>query len=723
MSVHYLPSQSLLSLDSFETDYRNTHFAAKTPIVIDNGSTDLRYGFATSGAPFSNPNMFSKYKDRRSGKMLGLFGAAAEVDGPSRGAAKSPWEAEVLLNAEALEGCLDYAFLKLGLDDDSVSHPVIMSERFCTPLANRRLMSELLFECYSVPRVVYAVDALLSHAYNCPEPSAPQEGLVISFNTSSTSVIPFLNGRGVFNQAKRLPWGGSQASEYLLKLLNLKYSGFPTKITPQHATWMLHNFFLVSSNYVDTIRQLKVPSSLSAANIIVQFPFTITVYIIGEEKTEEELARIAERRREAGRRLQEQAAKVRSEKMLQREQDLDNLLAIRELRSKDKKSDYAARLKAEGVESDAMLDDIIKKLQTSIKRAKRKEEGQEEEIDAETTFPLVDVPDHKLDEEQLKEKKRQRLMKAAHEARQRAKKEKEREKELKEEFERREEQEREQDFQSWSLKMRRSHQEVMNRIKERKKRRAQIMDRKSAVSQTRMKHIVNLADEVPADKKRKKAGAEDMFGENDDDWLIYRQVSLENASDEEEEDLATLTTIESKLLSHDPSFTTADTYSAITTRRSALMSAFRPKYEEGDTEGIHRVHLNIERWRVPEAWFGPGAAGVDSAGLSELIENILKSFAAEERSRIVKDVFLTGGPAMMPGFTERLQNSLRPILAPDTPFTVRLASDPRIDAWKGMASFARSSSYTDASTSKDEYFEFGGERTKRWWGGNWNAAV
>ena len=33
------------------------------------------------------------------------------------------------------------------------------------------------------------------------------------------------------------------------------------------------------------------------------------------------------------------------------------------------------------------------------------------------SFPLVDVPDEELDEDQLKEKKKQKLMKAGHEAR------------------------------------------------------------------------------------------------------------------------------------------------------------------------------------------------------------------------------------------------------------------------------------------------------------------
>jgi actin-related protein 5 len=44
------------------------------------------------------------------------------------------------------------------------------------------------------------------------------------------------------------------------------------------------------------------------------------------------------------------------------------------------------------------------------------------------TFPLVDVPDQDLDEEQKKEKRKQRMMKGAHLARQKLKEEKQAEK-------------------------------------------------------------------------------------------------------------------------------------------------------------------------------------------------------------------------------------------------------------------------------------------------------
>jgi len=48
--------------------------------------------------------------------------------------------------------------------------------------------------------------------------------------------------------------------------------------------------------------------------------------------------------------------------------------------------------------------------------------------------------------------------------------------------------------------------------------------------------------------------------------------------------------------------------------------------------GNTRIHLNTERWRVCEAYLSPGMAGVDSAGLGEVIQNLIPYFI-ESRSR------------------------------------------------------------------------------------------
>jgi actin-related protein 5 len=74
---------------------------------------------------------------------------------------------------------------------------------------------------------------------------------------------------------------------------------------------MLHNFCEVATDLPAHLRQLKDPLKLRASEVVVQFPF---IPVVTEEKTEEELSRIAEKRKEQGRKLQEMAAKTREEK-------------------------------------------------------------------------------------------------------------------------------------------------------------------------------------------------------------------------------------------------------------------------------------------------------------------------------------------------------------------------------------------------------------------------
>ena len=60
-------------------------------------------------------------------------------------------------------------------------------------------------------------------------------------------------------------------------------------------------------------------------------------------------------------------------------------------------------------------------------------------------------------------------------------------------------------------------------------------------------------------------------------------------SSDEEEDMNQLQTVEQKLLAYDPTFTPEHTHAHLASRRSALVSAFRPRYEEGDVEGRSSV--------------------------------------------------------------------------------------------------------------------------------------
>lgn len=100
----------------------------------------------------------------------------------------------------------------------------------------------------------------------------------------------------------------------------------------------------------------------------------------------------------------------------------------------------------------------------------------------------------------------------------------------------------------------------------------------------------------------------------------------------------------------------------------------------------------------------------------------------------IQNIFLSGSPSLIPGISPRLYSTLRPLLPPEMPIEIRRADDPGMDAWRGMARFARgltSAPQTEGEfgmrefekigMTRAEYDEMGGERVKRWWGGNWNG--
>lgn len=59
-------------------------------------------------------------------------------------------------------------------------------------------------------------------------------------------------------------------------------------------------------------------------------------------------------------------------------------------------------------------------------------------------------------------------------------------------------------------------------------------------------------------------------------------------------------------------------------------------FDPGNPEQAAQLHLNVERIRVPEVICQPSLGGVDSAGIIEVIEHILKSFSASERDRLTQ---------------------------------------------------------------------------------------
>ncbi|PHZ16032.1 actin-like ATPase domain-containing protein [Rhizopus microsporus ATCC 52813] len=701
-------------------DYQH-YQSLNTPIVIDNGSKQCRAGWATEKLPsLVFDNVVSKYKDRRLNTNTLAVGMDALADPAAKSSARSPFDANVVCDFEKMENVLDYIFLLLGINTSSIQHPIIMTEAVCNPSYSRNLMNELLFEGYRVPSVAYGIDSLFSYYAN--NGTKDDGGIIISSGNTSTHIIPTIGGRGVLSKTKRINYGGTQATDYMLKLMQLKYPTFPTKMTVGQAEDLVRTHTFVAKDYQEALKRIEDRDTFQEIDRIIQFPFAAPIV---EEKSAEELARQAAKREENARRLRESAARSRLEKLVAREQQYEAFTNLKNAKGTIKKADWLAQLKEAGFKDESDLDDTIKQLDTAIQRARNKELGIEENEEKEPpATDLINVPDDQLDEAGKKEKKKQKLMKANYDARQRAKKAKE-EARLKEEEEAKlEEQKRKEDPAGWVQSIKEKRQQVIDRLKKRKRLASELADRRSRASQLRMKSIANLASDSPTSKRRRKGAEEDTFGQDDEDWAIYREISREDESDEEEEDMSQLNQYESLLLQYDPDFLPEHLYESISSPTNTLIHLLTrgmyPPWDPTDIAQSYQLHVNVERVRVPEVLFQPNIIGLDQAGLIETVNDIVKTFDVNQRQKIMQNIFLTGGYSQVPGLSDRIHASLQSIYPVNTNITVKRAKDPLLDAWRGAAMFGQDNTNKQYFVTRKEYEEYGSDYLKEHGLGNIN---
>lgn len=571
-------------------------------------------------------------------------------------------------------------------------------------------MSEILFECYGASSVAYGLDSLFSYRQN-----KGKTGLVVSSGYTSSHLIPVIDHKPILTHATRLNWGRFQSAEYMLKLLKLKYPTFSGKVSDPQAEDLVRDHCYISQDYETELSRYLDWTGLEDRDHIVQHPFTEQVIV---EKSAEELARQEERKRENGRRLQEQAAKMRLEKLIQKEQHLAYYQQLRETISNTTKKEAKRLLESDDFDDEGQLEKKIRELDKSIRKSRKLDVGDVEETVEEPTFPLLETPDDQLDEEGLKNKRQQRLLKSNYDARLRAKKEKDLEKARLAEEERLDNERRENDLDGWIQQRRIARQQAIQRIRDKEKLKADMGNRKSLANQMRMKNIANLASDNPT-KKRRRGGDDDNFGADDADWGIYRTIATgEGSDDEEEEDInANLKTIEAQLLKHDPNFTEESTREAQLDWTKSLIHAWLRGPWPFDSESQreqHQLHLNVERIRVPEVVFQPSIAGVDQAGIVEIASGIINERLADSPHQrdILRDVFLTGGNVTFKGFEERLKDELRALLPVEAMLQVRTAQNPSLDAWKGAASWAAQPSSRKGFVTRSEFLEKGAEYLK-----------
>jgi actin-related protein 5 len=657
----------------------------------------------------------------------------------TRNTSRTPYEdGNVIIHNQSVEHILDDIFAKLHFKD-AIDEPIFMTEVVANPPCCRRETSELLFEAYGVPKVAYAVDGPLGYYKANWEIS--KTALIITIGNYSTIITAMVNGQVRPEHVKKITIGGHLMSEMMLQLLQCKYPTFPIKMTFAQAQEVFHRACRVALDYDEKLySMINSDDVMASEDLIVQFPYS-TETLAERLQKEQTRENIAAKRREQAKKLRERASRQRNEKLEAKKQQLESMRKLAKQVAgtvnadgsfDDEEEDRVLQqLKLFGYESIGELQDAIEDEQKDLNRMLGIEEPKEA-----PDYSLVDVPDAELTTEQIKEKRKQRLLKSSAEARERIKKEKAIEEQRMKEERQRLEQQRINDFEGWRRDLYTERDNLIKGIKARQKKKDALSDRKSQAAGAKLRNVVSLIeDEEEEQQQQQQSGSKstkkrrtkkeketatpmevDGFGDDDADWLIYRQISRDDeAEGEREEAMQTrLSEIEEELEKHD-----CEAFYELVAREMNMAVTILDKLRNGvfvkdvdPNASKMQLHINVERYRVVESLFQPSAiVGLEQAGLIEAIEELLKLFGMDIRAQLCENVFLTGGTSQIDGLQQRITKGLTMIQPADSNISVRMADNPVLDTWRGAALLCRN----DANNlipwiTKEWYDEHGGDR-------------
>ncbi|KAE8682073.1 Actin-related protein 5 [Hibiscus syriacus] len=672
-----------------QTDYNR--FPSSTPIVIDNGASYFRIGWAGETEPrVIFRNIIQRPRHKSTGETVTVVGdhdtALLRYFDCTRSGPRSAFDGNVVFQFEIMEYILDFAFDRLGANGARIDHPILITECVCNPVQSRGKMAELLFETYGVPSVAFGVDAAFSYKYNQLRGICDKDGLAICPGFTTTHVIPFVDGEPVYKGSSRTNIGGYHVTDNLKQLLSLKY--------PHHMarfTW-------------EKIEDLKMEHCYIAPDYALE----ARLFQIGSKEAEDKTRQ--------GQRLREMAEAKRSSRVNELENQLHGLEFLLQQLGQVQEEETPSFLSKTGYVSKQEIESTLTKVSQSLRKAKGEakveQADNEEKADSSDKYPLINVPDNMLTSEQLKEKKRQIFLKTTTEGRQRAKQKRVEEELERERKTREDEEQRLENPELYLEQMRTKYKELCEKVEQRKRLKTNgghangnsssggvgRGERLNAAQRERMRLLTTAAFD--------RGKGEDNFGAKDEDWQLYKLMSKDNDDDDDgpDEIEAELARVCSRLQEIDPAFVPKpeSTPSQPTT---AEIPRVRPVTKED-----FQVVLGVERFRCPEILFHPILVGIDQAGVDEMVGVSIRRLSTKNEAledRLTSSIFMTGGCSLFPGINERLEAGIRMLRPCGSPIKVERASDPVLDAWRGASVYAANLQFQQQAFSRADFYEKG----------------
>ncbi|KAL5567542.1 hypothetical protein UlMin_024117 [Ulmus minor] len=703
-------------------------FSSTTPIVIDNGASYFRIGWAGETDPrVVFRNIVQRPRHKTTGETYPIVGdhdpSLMKYFDCTRSGPRSAFDSNVVYQFEIMENILDFGFDKMGAHGVAIDHPILITECVCNPVYSRGKMAELLFETYGVPSIAYGVDAAFSYKYNQQYRVCDKDGLAVCSGFTTTHVIPFIDGEPIYKGCCRTNIGGYHVTDYLKQLLSLKYPHHMARFTWEKVEDLKMEHCYVAADYASEARLFqKGAKEAEEKTRFWQLPWIPPP--TEEPPSEEELARKAAIKEKQGQRLREMAEAKRSSRINELENELHGLQFLLKQLEDVAEDEIPAFLKVTGYGSKREVESAHMKVSQSLRKAKGEPKGEQAEIeennDSTTNerFPLIYVPDEMLTAEQVKEKRKQLFLKTTSEGRQRAKQKRHAE-EL--ERERRNQEDKLRRLENPELyleQLRVKYKDLSEKVEQRKRLKTNgghtngnnmsggvgRGERVNAAHRERMRLLTTAAFD--------RGKGEDTFGARDDDWELYKLMSKDNDDDDDgpDEDEAELSRISSRLQEVDPTFVPKSDIGS--SQQPTEVPKFRPLTKED-----FLIAFGVERFRCPEILFHPNWIGIDQAGLDEMAGVSMRRLPSNDEEleeRLTSSILITGGSCLYPGLTERLEAGIRMIRPCGSPIKVVKAMDPVLDAWRGAAAYASSSLFSTQTFTKEDYEERGEDWLRRY---------
>lgn len=702
-------------------------FPSTTPIVIDNGASYFRIGWAGETEPrVIFRNIVQRPRHKATGETVTIVGdhdpALLRYFDCTRSGPRSAFDSNVVYQFEIMEYILDFAFDRLGANGSRIDHPVLITECVCNPVQSRSKMAELLFETYGVPSVAFGVDAAFSYRYNQQLGVCGKDGLALCPGFTTTHVIPFIDGEPVYKGSCRTNIGGYHITDYLKQLLSLKYPHHMARFTWEKVEDLKMEHCYIAQDYFSEVRLFqKGDKEAEDKTRCWQLPWIPPP--TEEPPSEEEIARKAAIKERQGQRLREMAEAKRSSRINELENELHGLEFLLQQLEHVEEHNIPSFLSETGYVSKQEIESAVQRVTQSLRKAKGEPKGDQAEAEEKTDpatnerFPLINIPDNMLTPEQLKEKRRQLFLKTTSEGRQRAK-QKRFESEL--ERERKNQQDEEKRLENPELyleQLRAKYKDLSEKVEQRKRLKTNGNhtngnnfsggvgrgERLNAAQRERMRLLTTAAFD--------RGKGEDTFGARDEDWQLYKLMSKDNDDDDEgpDQDEAEMARLSLRLQELDPTFVPK---SEIVTSQPVELPRLRPLTKED-----FQILLGVERFRCPEILFRPNWIAVDQAGLDEMTGVSIRRLSPvgqEVEERLTNSIFITGGSCLFPGMSKRLVAGIRMIRPCGSPIRVVKASDPVLDAWRGAAAYATAPQFLTQTFTRTDYYEKGEDWLRRY---------